>query len=531
MDARTPGPAIEVDSIRWERVQLIIEARIVPGAAPGPEAFRLVRSDVPAAMAPTHSTSDGDRLTLRYNVLLGPGQQPLEPGRWILETRVSDVSGASARPVPAGTFQFAGGLYAVRPTLDAVAKALTLEVSFDPAVRREGGTSLARRLRKARRDLLIRARRDAFQVLVAVSKRFVRPSRPRVLFTSRLISEMSGNLKIVHDRMLERGLDRELDLVTMLRPGLTEHWGLADRIRLAGQLASASVIVVDDTFLPLYWLNLRPDVRIIQLWHASGAFKTVGYSRTGKHGDLSPFGRIHKNYSAAIVSSTFDAPFYAEAFGIPEERVIATGIPRMDRFFDERWRRAGIEAAHAAFPAIEGRTVILLAPTYRGETIKDASYGFEQIDYAGLHALSLERDAVVIIKMHPFVQAHLVIPEAFRDRIIDASASSMDVNDLLFAVDLLITDYSSIVFEFSTLGRPMLFFAYDLDEYIAERDFYVPYESFVPGRIARTFPELLDAIRRDDYEVEKVAPFAARHFAHFDARSTDRVIDDLILAR
>jgi len=530
MDAGTPGPGIELISIRWERVQLILETRILPGATIEPAGLGLAKVGAPEAMAPTHIATAGDRLTLRYNVILGPGQQPLEPGRWTLRIPVSTALAGSDDP-PIGDFPLSQGLYRVRPVLDAAANTLAVDVSFDPAVRREPATTIAGRVRKAWRDLMIRLRRVAFRLLVSVSKRLRRPRRRRVLFTSRLISEMSGNLKTVHDRMVERGLDRDLDLVTMLRPGLTEHWGFTDRVRLAGQLATASVIVIDDTFLPLYWLSLRPDARIIQLWHASGAFKTVGYSRTGKHGDLSPFGRVHKNYGAAIVSSTFDVPFYAEAFGIPEERVVATGIPRMDRFFDEHWREAGIRAAHEAFPAIAGRTVILLAPTYRGETIREASYGFEQLDYSALHALCLERDAVVIIKMHPFVQARLAIPEAFRDRILDGSASSMDVNDLLFAVDLLITDYSSIVFEFSTLGRPMLFFAYDLEAYTAERDFYVPYETFVPGRIVRTFADLLEAIRREDYELEKVADFAARHFAHHDAGSTDRVIDDLILAR
>jgi CDP-ribitol ribitolphosphotransferase len=87
------------------------------------------------------------------------------------------------------------------------------------------------------------------------------------------------------------------------------------------------------------------------------------------------------------------------------------------------------------------------------------------------------------------------------------------------------------VFEYSTLGRPMLFFAYDLEEYVATRDFYVPFEEFVPGRIVRTFDELLDAVQRDDYHLEKVASFAARHFDHLDGTSTDRVIDELILRR
>jgi CDP-ribitol ribitolphosphotransferase / teichoic acid ribitol-phosphate polymerase len=202
----------------------------------------------------------------------------------------------------------------------------------------------------------------------------------------------------------------------------------------------------------------------------------------------------------------------------------------MDRFFDDQARAAGLRAARAAFPATDGRFTILFAPTFRGETARNAFYDLDRIDWAALHALCVEKDAVMIVRMHPFVTAPLGIPTALTDRLIDGSRTSVDVNDLLFAVDLLITDYSSIVFEFSTLHRPMLFYAYDLDEYVAERDFYVPFESFVPGRIVRTFAEMVDAIRHDDYEAGKVAEFAARHFAHLDGGSTDRVIDELIIA-
>jgi CDP-ribitol ribitolphosphotransferase len=270
-------------------------------------------------------------------------------------------------------------------------------------------------------------------------------------------------------------------------------------------------------------------VRIIQLWHAAGAFKTVGYSRVGKPGGPDPYSRVHKNYTHAIVSSDHDVPFYAEAFGIPEARVVPTGIPRMDRFVDRAAAAAGLRAARAAFPATEGRFTILFAPTFRGETPREATYDLSRIDYAAMHALCLEKDAVVIMRMHPFVTEPLAIPAAFADRILDGSTTTVDVNDLLFAVDLLITDYSSIVFEFSTLGRPMLFYAWDLDDYIAERDFYEPFESFVPGRIVATLPELLDAIRRDAYEADKIAAFVARHFAHLDGGASDRVIDELIL--
>ena len=534
MDAGARDPGIALVSIHWERVQLILEGRIAPGTKVDPAGPSLEPPDSGGeAMAPTRTTVEGDRLTARYNVMVGPGLAPLATGRWtfaspvtIGDPRIVEVATVS------GVFPLTTGLYTVAPSFtpdpgsDAGLGRLAFDVTYDQDVRREDPGAI----KPIRQRASVGVRRAIFRLLVSISKLLAGRGRRRILFTSRLISEMSGNLRVVHDRMLERGLDREMELISMLKPGITERWAFRDRFRLASTLARADVILLDDTFPPLNWVELTKHVRIIQLWHASGAFKTVGYSRAGKPGDLNPFLRTHKNYTAAIVSGEVDVPFYAEAFGIPEERVVPTGIPRMDRFFDEAARAAGVEAARAAFPEIVGRETILFAPTYRGETIRDASYGFEHLDYAALHALCVERDAVVIVKMHPFVQEPLAIPEPLRDRLLDGSAAGIDVNDLMFAVDLVITDYSSIVFEFSTLGRPMLFFAYDLDEYVATRDFYVPFESFVPGRIVRTFPELLDAIRREDYEIDKVAAFAAKHFAHLDGGSTDRVIDELILA-
>ena len=77
----------------------------------------------------------------------------------------------------------------------------------------------------------------------------------------------------------------------------------------------------------------------------------------------------------------------------------------------------------------------------------------------------------------------------------------------------------------------MLFFAYDLEHYTATRDFYVPYVEFVPGRIVRTVPELIDAIRRRDFQADKVGPFVERHLPRGDGSATDRIIDQLILDR
>jgi CDP-ribitol ribitolphosphotransferase len=434
-------------------------------------------------------------------------------------------------PALAGAFRLRRGVFRATPTVTrdgalAIDVAVERTAGFDHAAGPIGRVRhrVAHRL-GALRGAILRAIVRAFKALPG------RPAR-RVLFSSETSAGLTGNLQAVHDRMVARGLDRRFRLETLFRTDAGGgRTGLWEPLVVAWRLAAADVIVIDDFQPVIHRFGAHEGVTIIQLWHASGAFKTVGYSRVGKPGGPDPYSRVHKNYTYATVSSEHDVPFYSEAFGIPEARVVPTGIPRMDRYFDPEARTAGLAAARGAFPQTDGRFTILFAPTFRGDTQRDATYDLNRLDYAALHALCLEKEAVIIIRMHPFVTEPLGIPAAFRDRLIDGSDAPIDVNDLLFAVDLLVTDYSSIVFEFSTLGRPMLFYAWDLDEYIASRDFYEPFESFVPGRIVRTFPELVDAIRRDDYRAELVAGFASRHFAHLDGSATDRVIDELIVAR
>ena len=485
------------------------------------------------SLPPTRVEQAEDRLTLHYNVITGLDRDRLPSGRWALGLPVTldDRTRACIDAKGGGcSFLLEHGLFRVVPAYDPTDRTLSLVASVDESIQRAADLSIVDRIRAFGRWLATRTRRFGFLSLIRASRLARRDRRPQILFASALISELSGNLGAVHDRMVERGLRPRVRPGD--RPSVPSRPAQLPRPGPPGSaLDRATVILLDDSYPPLHWLRIGPAVRVIQLWHASGALKTVGFSRVGTPTDADKFARVHRKYTAAIVSSEHDVPFYAEAFGIPEDDVVPTGIPRMDRFFDERARATGLAAARAAFPQTKGKTTILYAPTFRGDGPKSAHFDLGVLDYAGLHAVAVEKDAVVIIKLHPFVVQPLRIPAAFADRLVDGSRATIDVNDLLFAVDVLITDYSSIVFEFSTLGRPMLFYAFDLDHYAGSRDFYVPFETFVPGRIVRTFPEVIDAIRRDDYEVEKVAQFAAQHFAHLDAGSADRVIDQLVLAR
>ena len=543
---------VAVEAIDWERIQVTIRLRATDGYPLDPRALRLSggrrSEDRPALVAPTRAWYEGDLAVVRWNVMQGPRQDPLEPGPWTL-VEVAPSAGRRPRPllVPTDTepvltagsmaFDLGRGRYSVRPTLRTADGAMTLvvdlasgplpgtaggsvdEADVAPVEPGSSGPWIVRRLR--------RLRPWTFVALYQLARLIARRNGRRILFTSDSRGELGGNLQIVHDRMVERGLDTQYELQTLFKPGITTSRPFLDRLRLPWVLARADAIVLDD-YQPVIYRLGTTDTRILQLWHAWGAFKTVGYSRVGKPGGLSPWARVHKNYTHAIVSSVSEVAYYAEAFGIPESRVYPTGIPRMDRFWDPDRAAASRAATHAAYPATVGRRVILFAPTFRGNGAKTATYDLDQLDLSALHALCVERDAVFVIRMHPFVRMPLAIPDGLADRIIDGSTSTIDINDVLFATDLLITDYSSVVYEFSTMDRPMLFFAYDLDEYVASRDFYVRYEDFVPGRIVRTFPDLLEAIRHEDYGTERLAAFRATNLDHFDGQATDRVIDLIV---
>ncbi|MGD6887814.1 CDP-glycerol glycerophosphotransferase family protein, partial [Staphylococcus shinii] len=144
----------------------------------------------------------------------------------------------------------------------------------------------------------------------------------------------------------------------------------------------ADYIFVDDFHPLLYTVKFRKSQEIIQVWHAVGAFKTVGYSRAGKKGG--PFFNSvnHRNYTKAFVSSETDIPFYGEAFGIKEQNIIPTGVPRTDILFDEGYEQQVTAEMEAALPIIKDKKVILFAPTFRGNGHHTAHYPFFKIDFA-----------------------------------------------------------------------------------------------------------------------------------------------------
>jgi CDP-ribitol ribitolphosphotransferase len=288
---------------------------------------------------------------------------------------------------------------------------------------------------------------------------------------------------------------------------------------------------VDDYFFPIYPVKKRSGVTIIQVWHACGAFKRFGRatleSEWGADEIFLKWAPIHANYDLTLVSSASIAHIYADAFGQPVEKITAAfGIPRTDALAPTLRRDATEREVRTRLGLTDTRTTILYAPTFRGADMKGAGAP-ELLDIAALYRALGDRYRLVL-RLHPFVKSAMRIPEEARDFVVDASREP-DVNEVMLAADILVTDYSSIIFEYALLNRPMAFLAPDLAAYERERGFFFDYRSGVPGPVFDTTEQLVAWIDAKTFDLPRVLKFAAESFDVMDGRATERLVEQVVL--
>lgn len=338
-------------------------------------------------------------------------------------------------------------------------------------------------------------------------------------------TDLSGNLYFIYEELYQRDLNLKIKLE--LNERIDQKKTLFQLLSNAYHFATSKIILLDDFYPMIYPLNIRKKSDLIQVWHAAGAFKTFGFSRTGRPGGPSPRSRNHRNYTKTTVSSEGVREHYAEGFGISVDRVYPTGVPRADIFFDEEYKKYVRETLYEKYPFLQDKKVILFAPTFRGNGQGSAYFPFNKIDFKELYE-NLSDEYVFLFKIHPFVNNELSIPYQYRDFFYDFS-DFREINDLLLVTDLLITDYSSVCFEFALLHKPMLFFAFDVEEYIRTRDFYYDYFDFIPGPLVRSTKEIVNVIRTEQFEMEKIPPFVDYFFNGTFGHASQNVVDDVII--
>lgn len=287
-------------------------------------------------------------------------------------------------------------------------------------------------------------------------------------------------------------------------------------------LATSRMIFVDNYFGFLAMASFKSNVKCIQLWHAAGAIKQFGLKDPSNDGRspraIQRFQQVYDRFDHVVVGSEKMAAIFRESFGLGDDRMLRTGIPRTDFYFEEASEAIASRELEQTFPSIGEKKVILYAPTFRDEALDSAEI---MLDVNRLYE-EFASEYVLLLRLHPAIQGKFL--NQYPEFVIDVS-DYPDIHHLLVVTDVLVTDYSSIPFEFSLLDRPMVFFAYDLEEYEDARGFWEDYESLVPGPVVRDTESIVNVIKDNLFDYERIQVFAEEWNEYSDGASSKRLID------
>ena len=353
------------------------------------------------------------------------------------------------------------------------------------------------------------------------------PIRHRVVLATARVAHLEGNLAAIAAEIRRRRPATRV--VTVLEP---YSYGLAGKLRyllrvIRGTylLRTSSLFVVDNAYLPVHVAPHRRGTTVVQVWHAVGALKRFGAdTTTGLAEPERSF--LHRNYDYVIAAGETARAPYGAALRTPVERVLPLGAPRTDFFFDEAALGAARDRVLRDYPRLREGRVVLYAPTFRGRG--RGKRGAPLFDARRLRQL-LPSDHVLAIKTHPNLDpAHQ--PSGGFDVIIEPAR---EMNEVLAATDVLVTDWSSAIYEWALLRRPLVLLTGDLEDYERDPGLYLdPRTDLIgehvpdPGDVAA----LAAAIERATVDETAWARFIALRVDACDGHASERFVERFVPA-
>ncbi|NUH85498.1 CDP-glycerol glycerophosphotransferase family protein [Bacillus firmus] len=308
-----------------------------------------------------------------------------------------------------------------------------------------------------------------------------------------------------------------------------ETYNIIDFLRAVYHLATSKKILIDNYFGFLSVTEFKKEVECIQLWHASGAIKKFGLEDQSvpyrSKGAKKRFLSVYEKFDKVIVGSDVMANTFMNAFNLPKERILRTGIPRTDFFYDENKKKQIMNRLMEENKSLKSKRKILYAPTYRDQQLDHFDLKLEM----NKMYKELGDEFIVLLRLHPAIKNTENYSKKYPGFVYDYSSPNYDINELLLIADYLITDYSSIPYEFSLMNKPMLFFAYDLDKYSEERGLVDGYEKMVPGPVVHETSQIVDIIKKDRFNYGKIKEYASRWNKYSTGNSSEKFVNYLFM--
>ena len=365
-----------------------------------------------------------------------------------------------------------------------------------------------------------------------------------VIFESNVGRNYTGNPRAIYEEMVRQGLDRRYRCYIILEDRSIKIPGSAKKIKRKGfryfYYFAIAGVWVSDSRLPMYMIK-RSETTYIQTWHGTPLKKLAldldAIYMAGESDLLEYKKNFYENvqtWDYLISQNNYSSGIFRKAFGFDKE-ILEIGYPRNDMLFHNN-NIEELKKIKERLGLPLDKKVILYAPTWRDNEFHGKErYKFNpKLDFSLLME-ELENDTVLIVKYHYLVmdQIDWTPYEGF----IYSYDMSYDISLLYLVSDMLITDYSSVMFDYSILKRPMLFYCYDLDEYKDSlRGFYFDFIKEAPGPIVKSSSKLIQAIKEYDYNMygDKYEAFTNKYNHADDGNASGKIvglISNLILSK
>ncbi|MBR4604775.1 MAG: CDP-glycerol glycerophosphotransferase family protein [Lachnospiraceae bacterium] len=286
-------------------------------------------------------------------------------------------------------------------------------------------------------------------------------------------------------------------------------------------MAKAKIILIDQSKNVLSRIEKSKKTKVIQLWHSGGWYKKVGFDapRNGYNVEKEKkrIQRIHGNTDYMIISDKKLIPLYANAFRLKQENVLPFGLARTDSLLS-RNKSEDLNYIYLLYPELKNKHLCLYAPTWRFDKSNNMRTQPKGPDI-NLLLKETKDEWRFLWRAHPSI-FNKNIPDCWVD------VSNIPQEVCLSVSSILITDYSSILFDFSLLSKPIYLFVEDVNEYIrCERGLYVHPNELAPNAVAYTTQQLLYLIRSNinvSYMIKN------KYMSSCDGKSSKRILEFIV---
>lgn len=368
--------------------------------------------------------------------------------------------------------------------------------------------------------------------LYSYMKRFLPVDEKLILFESGIGRQYSDSPRYIYEEIVRRNLDYKKVWVNnkFIRfddPNTIRINRLSPSYYY--YLAKAKYWVNNQNF-PAY-IEKRPETTYIQTWHGTPLKKMLHDIENvmgRSDGYIERISNAIEFWDYLISPSSYATKCFKSAFQYKND-ILEVGYPRNDIFYQNN-KNLLMEQTLNRLNIPKDKKIILYAPTFRdNQAVKNNRFKFDiEMDLYKMKE-KLGEDYIVLLRLHVAITSKMKLDDELKDFVFDVSAYS-EMQELLLVTDILITDYSSVMFDFANTKKPMIFFTYDIETYRDDvRGFYMDFENEAPGPLVEDTESIIKHIQNIDnlstqYK-EKYNMFYEKYCSLEDGDATNKIVD------